>query len=36
MRHPQIDYVSEASIALEVFMAKYANGGEIQAPGLKR
>ena len=36
MRHPQMDYVSEASIALEVFMAKYANGGEIQAPGLKR
>jgi sulfur-oxidizing protein SoxA len=36
MRHPQLDYVSEASIALEVFMAKYANGGEIQAPGLKR
>jgi L-cysteine S-thiosulfotransferase len=36
MRHPQMDYASEASIALEVFMAKYANGGEIQAPGLKR
>jgi len=36
MRHPQMDYISEASIALEVFMAKYANGGEIQAPGLKR
>jgi len=36
MRHPQLDYASEASIALEVFMAKYANGGEIQAPGLKR
>ena len=36
MRHPQMDYTSEASIALEVFMAKYANGGEIQAPGLKR
>ena len=36
MRHPQLDYVSEASIALEVFMAKFANGGEIQAPGLKR
>ena len=36
MRHPQMDYVSEASIALEVFMAKYAKGGEVQAPGLKR
>jgi sulfur-oxidizing protein SoxA len=36
MRHPQMDYTSEASIALEVFMAKYAKGGEIQAPGLKR
>lgn len=36
MRHPQLDYVSDASIALEVFMAKYADGGEIQAPGLKR
>jgi sulfur-oxidizing protein SoxA len=36
MRHPQLDYTSEASIALEVFMAKYASGGEIVAPGLKR
>jgi len=36
MRHPQMDYTSEASIALEVFMAKYAKGGEILAPGLKR
>jgi len=36
MRHPQMDYVSEASIALEVYMAKFARGGEIQAPGLKR
>jgi len=36
MRHPQMDYASEASIALEVFMAKYANGGEIRAPALKR
>jgi sulfur-oxidizing protein SoxA len=36
MRHPQLDYVSDASIALQVFMAKYANGGTINAPGLKR
>jgi len=36
MRHPQMDYTSEASIALMVYMAKYANGGTINAPGLKR
>jgi len=36
MRHPQIDYTSDAAIDLMVFMAKYANGGEIAAPGLKR
>jgi L-cysteine S-thiosulfotransferase len=36
MRHPQLDYVSGASIDLQVFMAKYASGGVIQAPGLKR
>jgi sulfur-oxidizing protein SoxA len=36
MRHPQLDYTSEASIALMVYMAKYANGGIINAPGLKR
>jgi sulfur-oxidizing protein SoxA len=36
MRHPQLDYTSDAAIALTVFMAKYANGGEINAPSLKR
>jgi len=36
MRHPQLDYTSDAAIALMVFMASYANGGEINAPGLKR
>jgi hypothetical protein len=36
MRHPQLDYLSDAAIALTVFMANYANGGEIHAPGLKR
>jgi L-cysteine S-thiosulfotransferase len=36
MRHPQMDYTSEASVALMVYMAKYANGGIINAPGLKR
>lgn len=36
MRHPQLDYTSEAAIDLMVFMASYANGGTIDAPGLKR
>jgi len=36
MRHPQLDYASDAAIALMVFMAKYANGGGIDAPSLKR
>jgi L-cysteine S-thiosulfotransferase len=36
MRHPQMDYTSEASIALMVYLANYANGGTINAPGLKR
>ena len=36
MRHPQLDYVSDTATALMVFMAKYANGGEVNAPALKR
>jgi sulfur-oxidizing protein SoxA len=36
MRHPQLDFTSDDAIALMVFMAKYANGGVIDAPGLKR
>lgn len=36
MRHPQLDYTSDAAIALMVFMANYANGGTVNAPGLKR
>lgn len=36
MRHPQLDYASDTATALSVFLAKYANGGEIQAPALKR
>jgi sulfur-oxidizing protein SoxA len=36
MRHPQLDYASETATALMVFMAKYANGGEVDAPALKR
>lgn len=36
MRHPPVEYVSEAVTALHVFMAKFANGGEIKAPTVKR
>lgn len=36
MRHPPVGYISEAVTALHVFMAKYANGGEIKAPTTKR
>jgi sulfur-oxidizing protein SoxA len=36
MRHPQLDYTSDASIALMSFMARYANGGIVNAPALKR
>lgn len=36
MRHPQLDYASDTATALMVFMAKYANGGEMNAPALKR
>lgn len=36
MRHPQADYTSNAVIALMVFMARYANGGAVEAPALKR
>jgi sulfur-oxidizing protein SoxA len=36
MRHPQLDYASETATALMVFMAKFANGGEVNAPALKR
>jgi sulfur-oxidizing protein SoxA len=35
-RHPQLRYGSEASVALQVFMAQHANGGVISAPGVKR
>ena len=35
-RHPQLRYGSEASIALQVFLAQLANGGEIAVPGIKR
>jgi len=36
MRHPELDYASDASIALMAFMARYANGGTVNAPSLKR
>ena len=36
MRHPQLDYPSDTATALMVFMAKFANGGEVNAPALKR
>jgi len=36
MRHPQVEYVSEAVTALHVFMAKFAKGGEVKAPTVKR
>jgi hypothetical protein len=36
MRHPQLDYTSDAAVALMVFMANYANGGTVNAPALKR
>jgi len=36
MRHPQLDYASDTATALMVFLAKFANGGEVNAPALKR
>jgi sulfur-oxidizing protein SoxA len=36
MRHPELDYDSDTATALMMFMAKYANGGEVNAPALKR
>jgi L-cysteine S-thiosulfotransferase len=36
MRHPQVDYPAEAITALEMFMGRNANGGEVTAPTLKR
>jgi len=35
-RHPQLRYGSEASVALQVFLAQSANGGVIAVPGVKR
>jgi sulfur-oxidizing protein SoxA len=36
MRHPQLDFTSDTATALMVFMAKFANGGDVNAPALKR
>jgi sulfur-oxidizing protein SoxA len=36
MRHPQLDFTSETATALMVYMAKFANGGTVNAPALKR
>lgn len=36
MRMPEMEFGSEASVALVAFLTKQAEGGEIAAPGLKR
>jgi sulfur-oxidizing protein SoxA len=35
-RHPQLVFASEASIALQVYMAQQAAGGMIDVPGVRR
>jgi sulfur-oxidizing protein SoxA len=35
-RHPQLRFASEASIALQVYMAQHAAGGVIAVPGVRR
>ena len=36
MRWPQPEYLSEAIVALEVYLRKQADGGIMDAPGIKR
>jgi sulfur-oxidizing protein SoxA len=36
MRAPDADYGSEAVVALQVYLLKQANGGVMEAPGIKR
>jgi sulfur-oxidizing protein SoxA len=36
MRWPEPQYQSEVIIALEAFLQKQADGGVMQAPGIKR
>jgi sulfur-oxidizing protein SoxA len=35
-RFPQLEFGSDASIALTVFLARNANGGTFNAPAIKR
>ena len=35
-RFPELEFVSPASIALTMFLAKNANGGVFDAPSIKR
>jgi sulfur-oxidizing protein SoxA len=35
-RFPELEFVSPASIALTMFLAKNANGGTFNAPAIKR
>jgi sulfur-oxidizing protein SoxA len=36
MRWPEPDYLSDAMVALQVYLQKTANGGIMQSPGIKR
>jgi hypothetical protein len=36
MRLPRIDFASDVTVALTMYLADMARGGEISAPGLKR
>jgi hypothetical protein len=36
MRFPDADYLSEAVIALQMYMQKNASGATLEAPGIKR
>ena len=36
MRHPVPEYASDGITALSVYMAKMAEGGEINVPSIKR
>ncbi len=35
-RFPELEFTSEASIALTMFLARNANGGVFNAPAIKR
>ena len=36
MRWPEPQYLSDAVVALEVYLQKQAEGGVMEAPGIKR